>query len=232
MFRDPLSMIERRWASLYKYLPKHSCLSLVSAKPLVQIHPPLIHSLFGMVQSFSSLQRSPRSAVTTLMVAGVGREAAATPAMQEIRKSFMFDKYDNSVIFMIRWEDYEWVITVFKIITIDSYGLLLGTMSVIVTWIGFGTQKMSRWLGQRGYSCGWLSELDRCESLYRGIRVHHRVIWNSSIFTTIISLPSCHVNEFYNVRRMFMVFRSSLLRHSEFAIKYFCMYCRDSRFIE
>lgn len=60
-------------------LPKHSCRSLVSAQPSEQIQPPFKHSLLGIVQSLSSVQRSPRRAVTTRIVAGVGRYTAATP---------------------------------------------------------------------------------------------------------------------------------------------------------
>lgn len=60
-------------------LPKHSCLSLVSAYPSEQMQPPFEHSLLGMVQSLSSVHRSPSKAVTTRIVAGVGLYAAATP---------------------------------------------------------------------------------------------------------------------------------------------------------
>lgn len=62
-----------------KNLPKHSCLSLVSAYPSEQMQPPFEHSLLGIVQSLSSVHRSPSKAVTTRIVAGVGLYAAATP---------------------------------------------------------------------------------------------------------------------------------------------------------
>lgn len=72
-------MEKKKKKRIGKNLPKHSCLSLVSAYPSEQMQPPFEHSLLGMVQSLSSVHRSPSRAVTTRIVAGVGLYAAATP---------------------------------------------------------------------------------------------------------------------------------------------------------